>query len=277
MSRSMLLSLVVLFVASTFAVAADPPKKQVKAKPPASKPVAPVTIVAVSPGAIAKALDQPTQMEFVDTPLYDVVNHLTDVHKIPIVLDRKGLGDIGVQLDQPVSAVIKGVTLRSALNHVLHELDLTWTVRDEALLITAPEQADAMLETRVYDVADLVAARDEQQRPYNDFGQLIEAITSTIQPTRWDTVGGPGSIAQVEAAGITALVVSHTYQMHEAVEKLLADLRKAERPGVENAPPVRKRPKLDPGPVDFCPLTGPDRPQPPKSEPQAPAKPAKRT
>ena len=28
-----------------------------------------------------------------------------------------------------------------------------------------------------------------------DFDALIELITSTVKPTTWDTVGGPGSIA----------------------------------------------------------------------------------
>lgn len=268
MSRSMLLSLVFLFVASTFAVAADPPKKQLKAKPPASELAPPVTIVGVSPEAIAKALDQPTQMEFVDTPLYDAANHLAELHKIPVVLDRKALDDVGVEVKQPVTATFKGVKLRSALNYMLRDLDLTWTVRDEALLITTPERADSMLETRVYDVADLVAARDEQLRPYNDFESLIDAITFTVQPTGWDTVGGPGSITSVEAAGITTLVVSQTYQVHEAIEKLLADLRKAKRPGAESAPPVRK---IYEGPSTRGGTGGMSGP--PQSEPKAPAKP----
>ena len=36
---------------------------------------------------IREALDQPTQMEFVDTPLKDVVDYLRDLHHIEIQLD----------------------------------------------------------------------------------------------------------------------------------------------------------------------------------------------
>jgi hypothetical protein len=58
-----------------------------------------------------------------------------------------------------------------------------------------------------------------------DFDSLIDLITSTIKPTTWDNVGGPGSI--VPAHGVGALVVSQTQAVHEEIEALLANLRAA--------------------------------------------------
>ena len=57
-----------------------------------------------------------------------------------------------------------------------------------------------------------------------DFDSLIELITSTIQPTTWDEVGGPGSIAGFETN--LSLVVSQTQDVHEEIVDLLEQLRR---------------------------------------------------
>ena len=105
---------------------------------------------------ITEALKSPTTLEFMETPLTDVVDYLKDLHKIEIQLDNKALGDVGVAPDTPITRNLKGVSLRSALRLMLRELDLTYLIDNEVLLITTPEQADARLATKVYPVADLV-------------------------------------------------------------------------------------------------------------------------
>lgn len=57
-----------------------------------------------------------------------------------------------------------------------------------------------------------------------DFDSLIELITSTIKPTTWDDVGGPGSIAPFETN--LSLVVSQTQDVHEEIADLLEQLRR---------------------------------------------------
>ena len=57
-----------------------------------------------------------------------------------------------------------------------------------------------------------------------DFDSLIDLITSTVQPTTWDDVGGPGSIAQFETN--LSLVVSQTQEVHEEIVDLLEQLRR---------------------------------------------------
>ncbi|MGA2035469.1 MAG: hypothetical protein ABSG68_24740, partial [Thermoguttaceae bacterium] len=57
-----------------------------------------------------------------------------------------------------------------------------------------------------------------------DFDSLIDLITSTVQPTTWDTVGGPGSIAPFETN--LSLVVSQTQEVHEEIVDLLEQLRR---------------------------------------------------
>jgi len=57
-----------------------------------------------------------------------------------------------------------------------------------------------------------------------DFDSLTDLITSTIQPTTWDAVGGPGSIAGFETN--LSLVVSQTQEVHEEIVDLLEQLRR---------------------------------------------------
>jgi hypothetical protein len=96
-------------------------------------------------------------------------------------------------------------------------------VRHGVLIITTPEEAENNLDTRVYAVADLVALGMHGEGPF-DFDSLIDMIKSTVKPTTWDDVGGPGSIAPCES-GINAIVVSQTEEVHEGIESLLAELR----------------------------------------------------
>jgi len=78
---------------------------------------------------IHDALKSPTQLEFVETPLSDVIDYLKDYHGIEIQLDTKALGDVGIGSDTPVTKNLKGITLRSALRLMLHDLNLTTSFR----------------------------------------------------------------------------------------------------------------------------------------------------
>ena len=57
-----------------------------------------------------------------------------------------------------------------------------------------------------------------------DFDSLIDLITSTVKPTTWDAVGGPGSIAPFETN--LSIVVSQTQDVHEEIVDLLEQLRR---------------------------------------------------
>ncbi|HWB14424.1 MAG TPA: VWA domain-containing protein, partial [Pirellulales bacterium] len=105
---------------------------------------------------ILAALDEKTELDFADQPLEDVVEYLQQRHEINIQLDGKALSDAGVGSDTPITRSIKGITLRSALKLLLSELDLTYVIRNEVLMITSKTEAENLLSTRVYPVADLV-------------------------------------------------------------------------------------------------------------------------
>jgi hypothetical protein len=214
---------------------------------------------------IAQALASPTQWEFVDTPLADVIDFFKDYHKINIELDKKELEDAGVAADTPITANLKNISLATALRYVLPQIGLTYIAQDEVLLITTPEIADAHLTTAVYPVADLVLSPWQSDPKQADFESLVDLINSTIAPPSWDHVGGPGSIAPLEEALV--LVISQTDQRHHEIVQLLTDLRRL--PPAKALPPPK--PKVVPPPAKPA-KTEPASPQP--AEPQPAAKPA---
>ncbi|MGD9648158.1 MAG: hypothetical protein AB7U73_20780, partial [Pirellulales bacterium] len=105
---------------------------------------------------IMKALDDDTTLDFVETPLTEVVQYLEDLHKIQIELDIAALDEAGIPPDTPITRNLSGISLRSALRLILSEHDLTYIIDNEVLMITTTEEAQNKLVTKVYPVADLV-------------------------------------------------------------------------------------------------------------------------
>ena len=76
------------------------------------------------------------------------------------------------------------------------------------------------------DVSDLLERyRDENGCVYHDFDSLIDVITSTVEPTTWDSVGGTSSIARHSVGDTQMLVLSQSEEAHERIAKLLENLR----------------------------------------------------
>ena len=122
---------------------------------------------------IEEALKQPTQIEFVETPLKDVVDYLKDLHHIEIQLDAAALKEAGVDESTPVTKNLKGISLRSALKLLLDDLQLKYVIHNEVLLITTPAKAesDEFMTTKVYPVADIVLPIKADRLP-GGFGGL---------------------------------------------------------------------------------------------------------
>lgn len=182
---------------------------------------------------IEEALASPTVLEFQETPLQDVVDYLKHYHEINIQFDEKAMNDVGVATDTAITRELKNISLRSALELVLPELDLTYLVENEVLLITTEEEAgsEEHMLTKVYPVADLITrvpVPPGAESPWEpaDYDSMIEMITSTVAPTTWDHVGGPGAIAPGTFNNVETLVISQTYHVHRKIAALLEELRR---------------------------------------------------
>lgn len=128
---------------------------------------APMDVGAPASGSmqtIRQALNETTSLQFLEQPLADIVAFLEDRHKIEIQLDTNALDTAGVTNDTPATIDVEGLPLGNALNLMLKEIELTYTIRDEVLLITTTEEVEDKLTTRIYPVADLIAAEANAAR-----------------------------------------------------------------------------------------------------------------
>ncbi|MEX0977914.1 MAG: hypothetical protein WDZ48_03630 [Pirellulales bacterium] len=169
---------------------------------------------------ILDELEKPTTMDFIETPLYDVVAHLKELHTLEIQLDRSAMVDAGADPEALMTSHVKGIKLRSALQLLLRPMDLVHVIRDELLLITTKDVADSELRTRTYPVGDLIDGKDDEA-----FDNLTKAITTTVRKDSWEDTGGLGTVTAVPKS--MSLVISQTVDVHDDVLTLLRALRAA--------------------------------------------------
>ena len=160
---------------------------------------------------IKSTLNDETSVTFIHTPLSDAMQSVSDMHNIPVVVDRRALEEIGLADDTPVTISLKNVTLRSALRLMLRELDCTYVVKDEVLQITTMEAAEQNLTLEMYQLPQNLAAKSDQ---------VIKVLTGTVVPDTWETLGGPSSAMSIDHV----LVISTTSDIHARVETFLEKL-----------------------------------------------------
>lgn len=205
-------------------------------------------------------LEEMTSFEFIETPLRDVVDYFKDLHDIEIQIDQLALDDTGIDTSPTITSKMKDVPLCEALDRILAPLDLTYSIRDEVLLITTLEHAAKRPEVRIYNVAELLDPQTTAQ-------QLADAVHLALGPSRayarthtatdgdkrvadpQNTADKPEVKATTEIVGVrNVLVVRDTVERHGEVCEILLALRAAIQgpdkvePKRQQAPPV-KRPK----------------------------------
>lgn len=187
---------------------------------------------------IREILLQPTEFQYLDTPLGDVVSDLEMRHKLNIELDMEALAADGKGSDLPITKTLKDVTLESGLRLILEGQGLTYLIKNDVLLLTTKTAASAPenLSTRLYQVHDLVVAPNDPTALKPDFDSLIELLTNTIRQQDWMDNGGTiGFIHSFRGPGILALVATHDEQGHREIEQLLKMLRESRLPQIVEA------------------------------------------
>ncbi len=180
---------------------------------------------------LRQKLGENVTVAFRETPLEKAVEQLAQKAQIDIRLDVPALRKTGIRQRRPITLALTDRKLKTVLQAMLIDLEMTWILRDGVLWLTTDEEAEAFCKTAVYDVRDL--CRNEAES-----SALVEAITSQARADSWDEVGGPGS-AQVARPG--TLVISNT----ESVLGEVLDLLETYRTALRSSKP-RKRPEDDP-------------------------------
>ena len=170
--------------------------------------------------AISEKLSEKLSMEFFETPLNEVAQSLGERLAMPIYIDRRSLEDIGLTDDMPVTLEVENIGFANALELMLGELGLTYTIRGETLTIMSSEAADHTMPTRIYWLEGTGFSTGNADA-------LIEGITHSVDVDIWEEVGGPATISTLDSGGSgrPAIVASTAYTTHRRIEKFIAALR----------------------------------------------------
>lgn len=163
---------------------------------------------------IREALGHSTSQSFIKIPLQDAIQQISDTHRIPVVIDRRALEEIGLSVDEPVTLSLRDVSLRSFLRLLLRDLDLTYMIKDDVMQVTTFEAAERNLVVEMYRFSDDLTEQSDE---------IVKALTATIVPDAWDVLGGPCTVTNVE----NVLIVSATENIHEQVRSFLDKLKNA--------------------------------------------------
>ena len=181
---------------------------------------------------LERALLKRGSLHVAEAPLDEVVTTLGYQFQVPLRLSAKKLEEAGINVNMPVTAELESLPLESLLTHLLHDLELDFTIHNGVILVSTPEHLESpdMMVMRIYPVRDLVlwripGAKGKEDSFESDYDPLIDVITTTVEPETWSDVGGPGSIREFEKSA--SLVVSQTRPVHRQIEQLLATLRRA--------------------------------------------------
>lgn len=178
---------------------------------------------------IEDVLDKPLHaagLVFSEKPLSAVTEELRNEYKIPILLDTIAIAEVGKDTNVPININLRGVSLRAGLRHLLSEQELTYVIRDEALVITSKQRAEYDLITCVYDTHNLAPKAQPpdgvitQGSQVLDYDALVGAITACIATDTWDENGG--GHASIRPISEDLLVVTQTRDVHNQIRNLLS-------------------------------------------------------
>jgi general secretion pathway protein D len=129
---------------------------------------------------IQRKMEDRVKVNYKERPLGEVLDDLNQMTGIPIVMDNRALAQIRVTPTDPVSlSVPNGVPLRSALNLMLRDLDLTYVIENDVLNITSFEAKRSKVYPVTYRVTDLVTPIPNFTSSYED--GLAGALRSAYQ------------------------------------------------------------------------------------------------
>lgn len=155
-------------------------------------------------------MTQETKIQFIDTPLEEVVHYLKSLHGFNIVVSPK----VPRSEDLLITLNIEGLHLDSALSYMLEGNDLDWYIDGELLVITTTADANARMSLRAYPLRNI------------DGTKLVEIIETTVAPDTWKANRGKGQLKVAEKHN--TLLVWQNRRGHELVEATINTLLKHE-------------------------------------------------
>jgi hypothetical protein len=176
--------------------------------------------------AILRILNSVISVDFKDQSFDAVIEYLQDKTGQPMLVDKQALADANIEYETPVTLKLKKVSVRTLLRKLLHDLGLTYIVKDEVIQVTSYKRAREMMTVRTYPVGDLVMFDPTTGQVLPPLlimvqaKQLIELIKSTVDPDSWGG-GENGGGTIVFNLATKSLVVKQSAEIHYSMKASL--------------------------------------------------------
>jgi hypothetical protein len=160
------------------------------------------------------------ELNFDAVALTDVIDFLRDVSGANVFVDWGALEGAGIERNTPVSARVRNVPFSNALDLVLASAGkgavvVGYAFKDGVIHVTTGEQLDRLVETRAYDVRDLVPSEI-------DMKELGLMVRSSVAPDSWRENGG--SVGALHTSK-HKMIVTATGPSHRKIREILDMLR----------------------------------------------------
>lgn len=213
------------------------PQENGKAPESSAKPAAPKPADKRKRPQITEALARELFVEFIDTPLEDVLLSLGDQLRINVLVDWKAIEGEGIARDQPITFQADAMLAARLLDLMFRVtgVPLDFYVLDEVIVFTSRPVAARALETRVYDVTSLLTPPAAESNRHIQADELPHLVTQA-SPGPWKMIDGEGGeISLFHLRGKTLLVIRQNRRNHAKVAELLKIVQELQEQARENA------------------------------------------
>jgi hypothetical protein len=153
------------------------------------------------------------EVDFVATPLSQVLQVLREETDCFILLDLSALEDKGIDPDSPVTIRLPACSLREALSLICKPYGLVVRVREVGLEISTVSATHTPPSLRFYDLSYIFPSSEMVPN-------LITTIEKSISPDNWAISGGINTLSMIGSV----MVIRADEEVHFEVEGLLKSI-----------------------------------------------------
>ena len=170
-----------------------------------------------------QALKKIVSLKFEKTPFSKVEQKLETLSGLNFFLHDSASDDDLADYNE-ISFELVDTPLDKALSLLLGTANATYVIDDGIIVLISLDEADdyKWLRLKMYDCRDLVKVLLAKNRPDPNGDQtLLDMVQSMVGPDTWEETGrGTGTVVLADGT----LIVKQTEQIHQQIEKFLADL-----------------------------------------------------
>jgi hypothetical protein len=136
---------------------------------------------------IRAKLAKRTDAAFIETPFDQVLDFLSDAVDVPFHVKGRVLDEVGISRDFPVTSHLEDVTVATALELILDDVQLEFAVDRGLVIISTPDDLQAKMVVRTYQLRMLLPDLASEQID-REAGRLAAIIAAQIAPETWGQV-----------------------------------------------------------------------------------------